>query len=216
MLHAIISLILLAPNYVFTAYSGKVEQVGAFSDAAASEPLRSALESKGYRVTLGDGTVLCDIWLRASLPAAKSEVTGSTYTGIAESSVVGVVSFAKTNLDYRGQTIKPGAYTLRYALHPVDGNHMGISPIRDFLLLLPVAEDKDPAAAIAFTDLNKMSNKASGTNHAGVISLVSIDGQKSFPAVFENEVGHIVFAARIKTSDGEKPIGFVVKGVSEH
>ena len=208
--------VLLITGYAFAAQGGKVESIGAFSDAAASEQLRGALEQKGYRVALADGTALCEIWFRGSVPAAKSEPAGATYSGIDESSLVGVVSFLKANLDYRGQSIKPGAYTMRYALHPVDGNHMGISPIRDFLLLIPVAEDKDPAAAIGFKDLNNLSHKASGTNHAGVISLVSTEGQKTFPAVFENEVGHIVFAAKIKIATGEMPIAFVVKGVAEH
>ncbi|HEY7617746.1 MAG TPA: hypothetical protein VH744_13150, partial [Terriglobales bacterium] len=165
MRYAVIALVLLIAGYVFCAPNGKVEQIGAFSDTAASEQLRNALEQKGYRVTLADGTALCEIWLRASLPPAKNEPSGATYTGIGESSLIGVLSFVKPTLDYRGQSVKPGAYTLRYVLHPVDGNHMGISPIRDFLLLVPVAEDKDPAAEIAFTDLNKLSHRASGTNH---------------------------------------------------
>ncbi|HEU4387672.1 MAG TPA: hypothetical protein VFV34_07745 [Blastocatellia bacterium] len=216
MRYATIIITLLVTGYAFGAQGGKVESAGAFSDPAASEQLRGVLEQKGYRVSLPDGSALCEIWLRTSVPAAKAEPSGATYTGIDESSLVGVVSFLKANLDYRGQSIKPGAYTLRYALHPVDGNHMGISPIRDFLLLIPVAEDKDPTAAIGFKDLNNLSHKASGTNHAGVISLVSTEGLKSFPSVFENEVGHIVFAAKLKTSAGETPLAFVVKGVAEH
>ena len=43
------------------ADSGKVEAIGAFADAAASDSLKKAVEEKGYRVTLPDGAVVCGI-----------------------------------------------------------------------------------------------------------------------------------------------------------
>jgi len=91
--------------------------------------------------------VACEIWFRASIPAGKTDASGAVYTTLAESTFVGVITFAKTANDYRGQSIKPGAYTFRYEVHPTDGNHMGISPIRDFLVLVPVALDPNPDAA---------------------------------------------------------------------
>jgi hypothetical protein len=141
---------------------------------------------------------------------------GATYTEIADSALLGVLSFPKGGKDFRGQAIKPGAYTLRYALHPTDGNHMGISPYRDFLLLVPVASDQSADAQIKFEDLMKMSAKSSGTNHASPLSLVAPEGKTDSPAVTENEHGHVVFSAKIKTASGaELPIAFIVKGVAE-
>ena len=152
--------------------------------------------------------------MRKSVPTrAKTDVAGAIYTAIQDSAAVGVISFPKGGADFRGQAIKPGAYVMRYALHPTDGNHMGISPVRDFLLLVPVGGDQNVDAQYKFEELIKLSLKTSATNHAAPLSLVSAEGKTAFPSVFENEHGHLGFATKIKTSNGEMPIAFIVKGV---
>jgi hypothetical protein len=203
----------LALSISALAQSNKVEPIGAFSDPGASEALKKVLEQKGSRISLGDGPY-CDIWLRAGIPAGKSEALGAVYTTLGESVLVGVISFTKATTDFRGQAVKPGTYTLRYAVHPADGNHLGISPIRDFLAMVPVAIDQNPDAQPKFDELMKMSAKVAGTNHPGIISLVQKDGPPS-PKV-EQEGSHVVFAAKAKTqSGGDLPIAFIVKGIAE-
>jgi hypothetical protein len=199
------------------ADGGKVESIGAFADQSASESVRKSLDSKGYRISLSDGAAYCDVWFRGSLPVKpKVDVSGAIYTEIPESTLVGVVTFPGPVKDYRGQAIKPGSYTLRYELHPTDGNHMGISVYRDFLLLTPVALDQNADQQFKFEELAKLSSKAAGTNHPTPWSLVSPEEQPSFPSVTETDMGHIVFAARIKTQAGaELPIAIVVKGIAE-
>lgn len=194
---------------------GKVEAIGAFTDQSASESVRKALEPKGYRVTLSDGSVACEIWLRSAVPAGKTEAPGAIYTTLSESSLIGVVIFPKATSDFRGQAIKPGTYTLRYALHPTDGNHLGISPVRDFLMMIPISVDQNADGHYKFEELAKMSAKASGTNHPAVISLVSPES-KPAPTLVENEHGHLVLMTKIKTQSGaDVPIAFVVKGIAE-
>ena len=199
-----------------SAQGSKVETIGAFADQGASESVRSALEAKGYRVTAGDGTVVCEIWLRNGVPIQpKKDISGAIYSELGDSTMIGVVSLQKGGYDYRGQGIKAGVYTLRYALHPSDGNHMGISTYRDFLLLVPLTSDPDVNAKFKFEELSKISAKAAGTNHPTPFSLVSPEGGKAAPSVSENEHGHLVFAAKLKTQGGEMPIAFVVKGIAE-
>ena len=203
-------------SVIALADGGKLEAIGAFSIEGASDSLKNAIEPQGQRVLLADGSVVCEIWMRKAVPArAKADVAGAVYTAIQDSAVIGVISFPKGGIDFRGQAIKPGAYVLRYALHPTDGNHMGISPIRDFLLLVPVSADQNVDAQFKFEELTKLSTKASGTNHPAPLSLVSAEGKTTLPAFFENEHGHVGFAARMKTTTGEMPIAFIVKGVAE-
>jgi hypothetical protein len=197
------------------ADGAKVEAIGACGDPGASEALKKAVETKGWRVSLADGAY-CDIWLRASVPAGKTDAPGAVYTTLGESTLVGVITFAKATTDFRGQPIKPGSYTLRYAVHPADGNHMGISPIRDFLVMVPVASDPNPDAQFKFEELAKMSTKASGTNHPAVLSLVSIDSAPASPKAEANETNNIVFSAAIKRPSGAPtPLAFVVRGRAE-
>ncbi|HXG92830.1 MAG TPA: hypothetical protein VNN73_10745 [Blastocatellia bacterium] len=212
----VLSLVIIAIHFRASAQSNKVESIGAFADASASESVRKALEPKGHRVVLADGNALCDIWLRASVPAGKTDAPGAVYNNIGESTLIGVITFPKQATDFRGQQIKQGSYTLRYALHPADGNHLGISPIRDFLLLIPVSVDQNADAQYKFDELVKMSAKTTGTNHPAVISLVAPEGKANAAAVTQNEHGHLVFSASVKSAGGaDMPIAFVIKGQAE-
>ena len=196
------------------ADGNKVEAIGAYTDPVASDALKKALEAKGWRVSLADGAY-CDVWLRSLVPAGKSEVAGAVYTWIGESALIGVITFAKAATDFRGQSVKPGSYTIRYAVHPTDGNHMGISPVRDFLVMVPVAMDPNPDAQFKFEELTKMSTKVTGTNHPGVLSLVQPASASAAPKVEADENNHVVFSAAIKSGSGMQPISFVVKGHAE-
>lgn len=215
----LLSVFLIAVAFIATsnavAGDNKVEPVGAYADPAASDTLKKALDGKGWRVTLADGAY-CDVWMRTTVTAGKTDQPGAVYTSLGESTLVGVVTFAKATTDFRGQSVKPGSYTLRYALHPADGNHMGISPIRDFLIMLPVAMDPNPDASFKFEEMSKMSTRVTGTNHPGVLSLIQIDKAPAVPGVSQDDLNHTVFSAALKSQSGAViPIAFIVKGHAE-
>lgn len=73
-------------------------------------------------------------------------------------------------MDFRRGRVKPGVYTLRYAQNPVDGNHQGVAPQRDFLLLAQTQADTS-AANVARDELLALSRNALGTTHPTVWSL---------------------------------------------
>lgn len=205
----------LATSTFALAADNKVELIGAYADPGASEGLKKVLEAKGWRVNLSDGAY-CDIWLRAAVPAGKSDAPGAVYTSLGESTLIGVITFAKTTTDFRGQSVKPGSYTIRYAVHPADGNHLGISPIRDFLVMLPVAMDPNPDAAFKFEELTKMSTKVTGTNHPGVLSLIQPSGAPANPKLESDDYNRIIFSAATKNQSGAPiPVSFIVKGHAE-
>src|SRR6185369_6125167 len=183
------------------AADNKLEPVGAFADTAASDALKKALEPKGSRVSIADGPY-CDIWLRAAVPAGKSETPGAVYTTLGESTLIGLITFAKQTTDFRGQPVKPGSYTLRYVIHPADGNHLGISPIRDFLVMLPVAMDPNPDAQFKFEELTRMSTKVTGTTHPGVLSLLQPATAPASPKLETDDYNRMAFSAGIKNQSG--------------
>ena len=212
-LFALVLLCLTIP-FALRVDGGKVETIGAFADSGASDSLKKALEPKGNRVIV-DGKVLCEIWLRSDLPSGKNDAQGAAYTSLSDSALIAVITFPLQAIDFRKQVIKSGSYTVRYAVHPQDGDHLGISPIRDFLLLVPVALDQDPNAKYKFEELVALSKKTSGANHPSPLSLVSPDGISTWPSVFADEYEHLVFAAKIKTgAGGDTAVAFVVKGVA--
>src|SRR5207237_8249180 len=121
----------------------------------------------------------------------KGDAAGATFGQIPEGTFIGVINFLAQVSDYRGQAIKAGHYTLRYALILNDGNHLGVSPSRDFLLLCPVTEDKDPTAQLKPEDTIKLSRLAAGTSHPSPWSLGPVTSSEGLPNVIKNEPEHI-------------------------
>ena len=204
-------------SVVCAAQNGKVETVGPLADNAVPEGVRQALDAKGYRLTLDGGTSNCELWVRKSVPAqTKKDVEGVNYPQFAESVLVGVIHFPQTAADFRGQKIPAGFYTLRYALMPNDGNHLGAAPNRDFLLLIPAASDANPNATFKFQELMGLSESATGTKHPGPLSLVPADSGVTAPGVSKDDQDHWIFSASMKLNSGEElPFALVVKGTAQ-
>src|SRR5262252_1863980 len=139
-----IFLLLTVGSYSALGQAGTVERIGPANSAELSA-LKSSLEDKGYRLSL-DNKPLAEIWLRKNIPAK----SGASYSDLPESTLVGAISFPSAATDFRGQAIKPGVYTLRYEAIPDDGNHLGVAPSPDFLLLIPAASDPGPEATLKF------------------------------------------------------------------
>jgi hypothetical protein len=197
-----------------SAVVGKIENIQTAPEGV-SAAVRQELDTKGYRLLLDDGSVACEIWLRKSVPSqAQGQTQGTVYPRLSVSTLVAVVNFPQASTDYRGQAIAAGVYTLRYALQPDDGNHLGTSPTRDFLLLIPGGSDSDPKAVYKFAELVELSRKATGTKHPGVLNLVEpTDG--STAAIIKDDEEHWIFSAGTKLDSGsDLAIALVVKGTA--
>ncbi len=197
-----------------SAQTGKVESAGPLNDASVPDAIRRTLASQGYRLVLDDGTPL-ELWFRKTIPSQPQKDSADViYTELPESTLVGVLHFTKPGGDFRGQQVPAGFYTLRYALIPNDGNHLGVSPNRDFLLLVPTASDSDPDAAFKFDQLVELSRKATGTRHPGPLSLVQPSGKE--PKLSKNDQDQWIFSATIKLATGEDlPFALVVNGTAQ-
>jgi hypothetical protein len=206
--------VLLMLGSLCAAQSGKVESVGPLTESAVSEQVRQSLEAKGYRLTLDDPKPSCELWLRKSVSAQTNKSTELVYPQFAESVLVGVIHFPQATSDFRGHPIPAGFYTLRYALLPDDGNHLGVAPNRDFVLLIPAQSDPDPNATFKFQELVNMSAKTAGTKHPSPLSLPPAD--KSVGTVNKDDQDHWIFSASLKLASGEElPFALIVKGTAQ-
>ncbi len=177
----------------------KAEPAGA-PPAEVSPSISKALQTTGTKIT-NNGTAYCEIWFRADKPTGGSGGDDSvTLPNIPQGALLGVIRFDGKGSDRRGQSIKPGVYTLRYSLMPVNGDHQGAAPQRDFMVLVPAGDDKDLAAAPDFDALVDMSKKGLGTTHPGVISLWKADdfkpgfGQQGDDWVIQTKLGDTAIA----------------------
>ena len=210
----ILAAILLISSYG-TAQAGKSETPGALNNPAVPDAIRQALVPKGYRILPDINSPAIQIWYRKEVPAQpKNASADAIYDRLAESTLLGVIYFSKPAQDYRDQTVPAGFYTLRYALMPNDGNHLGVAPSRDFLLLIPASADPGPDKMLKFQELVALSRQASGTKHPAPLSLVQAEGGAP-PATSKDDEGHVIFTTQVHLSSGEEmPLALVVKGTA--
>lgn len=165
------ALILFFPLAVSAQYTLKEAKTAL--PAEVKDPIKSLIEEKSYQLLDNKNAMLCEVWFRKEIPgkATKQQVqNGLTYREIPETTLIGVIKVTDTLLEYRKQKIKPGIYTLRLGFQPQDGDHMGTSAHPEFLLAVPVAEDKG-AATMEPKELHELSAKASGAAHPAVFML---------------------------------------------
>jgi len=188
-----------------------------------SADLAAAVNATGYRL-ISDGKTICDVWLVKEIPLKpKFRSSLRIKYPLQPGQLVGVIHFAEGTkpTDFRGQSIKPGTYTLRYGLQPDDGNHLGTSEIRDFLVGSPPTADTNPKRIEDPKDLFKLSTQASGSTHPAIFLLIP-PPDKPFDvpsATHDDERNLLIFHANLSGKDGDKsvvvPISIVTVGKTE-
>lgn len=173
-------------------------------------PLAAALHPEGLRVAKPDGAALCDFWFVREVGKEGEPEQNATW-GIAHGTLLGVVRVESRWSDRRGQPIRPGIYTLRISFFPMNGDHQGVAPQRDFAILSPVDIDTDPAARPSFDALMEMSRKASRTPHPLVLSLWKESGPVETGIAAEGESDQV-----LRTMIAGTPVALIVYGRSDH
>lgn len=194
-----------------TAASLGIEPAGPPPEALAA-PLRAALAPNGVRAVPDAGPAL-EIWPVRELAAGGpggSPTLGVAFPELATGSLVGVLRLSRDWTDYRGDAVPAGLYTLRYAVQPDDGYHMGVSLYRDFLLLLPAADDSDPAVTPPYDTLVEASRVARSARHPAVLALFPTESAVS-PRPAENDLDQPMLALPV----GSLTLGLVVAGTGD-
>jgi len=168
------------------------------------------LQQSGLQLISPAGPAVLELWVTTTIPNAAAVSEDSvTLPTIPHGALLGIIRFPAAASDRRGLPIKPGLYTLRFSYYPTDGNHQGAAPQRDFLILSPVADDKEPNTRPNFNTLMELSRKASGTAHPLCLSFWKGD------AVAKPELEHAGNDWILKTKIGETPVAIIVIGKFE-
>lgn len=205
---ASLALAVLFPLLARGQDSYKIEPSSDSPPPALADAIKATLEPKGFRIADGSGKALATVWLRKAIPASAKpgEPKGAIlFPFLAEGELLGAIQYAAEGRDYRDQSIAPGIYTLRYGVQPMNGDHLGVSTYRDYVLLSPSAKDKD-AAALKQKDLEKRSAEVAGSNHPSVLMLLKAPGDSATPkAAMVNDQEKNLWGAVL-------PISVAVKG----
>jgi hypothetical protein len=162
--------LLLARPVVGQEY--KVEPVDTPPPADVIAPeIGGLIAPTGFKLVKGDSRTIAELWLVKQLPLAADAKTGpEVLYPLTPGQLVGVVRYPRKGADFRDQDIPAGLYTMRYGQQPVDGAHVGTSPTRDFLLLLPAEKDRE-AKPLDHKAQVAISIETTGTAHPAILSL---------------------------------------------
>jgi hypothetical protein len=192
----------------------KVEPLKAGPPDGVAAPIKATLATEGVRVLDPEGKSFAEVWIRKAIPAAgKPEGAKGTvqFPVLGEGELLGAVRFVSEGHDYRDQAVPPGVYTLRYGLQPVNGDHLGVSPFRDYALLVPAARDAS-TEPLTRKKLETQSAEAAGSSHPTVLMLVAAPGDaKGAPAIARDEAKNtwgavIGLPLEVKGASGTTPL----------
>jgi hypothetical protein len=187
---------------------------------AISTEILARLQPQGFQVFRGANRSVIHVWLAQEWAArADFERTAAINYPFPLGELVGVVRYKSKGKDFRGQEIPTGVYVLRYANQPVDGNHVGTSDTRDFLVLTPADTDQTAVSTLDEKALFKLSAQVAGKTHPTMLSLVP-PSEAAEPALRHLEehdwwIAHLPGRAAAGDAPADQPLDVVLVGQAE-
>ncbi len=133
--------------------------------------ISAVLQKKAVQLLDGDQPVY-EFWFSAELPLqSKPASLAHALDSVKQATMLGAVSVPKAQRDYRDDELAAGDYTMRFALQPQDGNHLGTAEFNYFAVLVPAKTDTKPDGITEYKTLVKASSKATTTDHPVILSL---------------------------------------------
>jgi hypothetical protein len=170
-------------------------------------PVKALLAPGGATAKVGANTI--EFWWVASLDA-----TGKDWSAVAEGTLVGAMKVSAPFRDIRGRSMKAGTYLLRCALQPQNGDHLGVSPHREFLLATPAAEDTSPGP-LGHDPAVDLAKKSINISHPAVLSLDPPVSTGAPLAVTATDAGHTAVVFEVPVAGGSLKFGLVLVGLIE-
>jgi hypothetical protein len=172
------------------------------------QSLAATLKAGGVRVTVD--AVTLDFWWSAAIPLVGAGE--AAWTTVPEGALVGAVKISGAFRDIRDRVIKPGVYTLRYGIQPDNGDHLGVSPHRHFLLVSPAADDRNPAPQ-GHEGTVELSKGSIGGSHPGVWSIDPPAATEPLLSVHKTDLGHQSVIVEVAAVRDGKPAGTLKFGI---
>jgi len=178
LLAALLALPLVGGDEPKLALLAKADEPAPKLPAAIPEPFAKRLDARGVRLTGADGKTVCDVWLcsEVALAAKPTSEMRVKFPTLPLGTLIGALQVVGAMTDYRNQAIAPGCYGLRVGWQPENGDHLGTSDSRDFLVVTSFTVDKDPAPVGKLDDLVKLSVPASPSDHALALYVAAPEG----------------------------------------
>jgi hypothetical protein len=172
---------------IATAQDYKVEKLDQPAPDAVSPEIAALLQPTGLKFVKGESRTVCELWFCKEWPISKeAKVSAEVNYPLTPGQIIGVTRYPRKGNDFRDSDILAGTYILRYSQQPVDGAHVGTSPTRDFLALLPAAKDKS-AAILEYKPLVAASKETTSATHPAILSMQRLSDSTKDLEVRHNE-----------------------------
>jgi hypothetical protein len=133
--------------------------------------IREKLQNKAVQL-LDGGKPVYEFWFSAEVPLqSKPASVGKALDALKQTTLLGAVAVSRDQRDYRDDELHAGVYTMRFALQPQDGNHLGTSEFNYFAVLTPAKIDNKRDGISDYKTLVKASSKETSTDHPVILSL---------------------------------------------
>jgi hypothetical protein len=179
------------------------------------ESIRKLLEPRTVQLAEGDKPTF-EFWFRTEVPLQKKpESLAKSLDAVKQTTLLGVVSVPNTQRDYRDDELTAGVYTMRFALQPQDGNHLGTAEFPYFAVLVPAKTDRKLDDLGTYKQLVKASSRETSTDHPVILSLRPAPSEAgSFPRLDEPAPEHksvlVKLPARMAEGDQKSALIFEV------
>lgn len=204
---------------VFLAFSAFVfpqtAKLETISEAVPEEiplSIRESLPMSASRVVMDSG-VIATFWIRENinLKDSTSPELGVNFGQFPAGTLIGAFRISGPWKDYKNAVIEKGTYTMRYARQPADGDHLGVSLYRDFLILIPAERDNELDREYSQQDLIDMGRLASRSTHPAVLAFFPIWESIEATSLLGNELDQMTLAVK----QGDLILGLVMIGHGE-
>ena len=179
--------------------------------------IRDVLQPKALQVIKG-GKPAYEFWFRENVPLQSRPASADkALDAIKQATLLGVATLPSAKGDYRDDEIPPGVYTMRFALQPQDGNHLGTADYSYFIVLTPIKHDAKLDALTDYKQVVKASSKDTSTGHPMILSLRPPSAEAGdMPKIVEPASDHKSVLLKLQGKSGGEavpiPLEIVVEG----
>jgi len=177
--------------------------------------IRAKLPMKAIQLLDGEKPVY-EFWFSAEPPLqTKPASVGKALDALKQATLLGAVAVSRDQRDYRDDELHAGVYTMRFALQPQDGNHLGTSEFNYFAVLTPAKIDNKLDGIADYKALVKASSKETSTDHPVILSLRPASGQGDAPQLNTPAPEHKSVRVKVPAKAGDEKVSITFEVVYE-
>jgi len=178
--------------------------------------IQARLQTKAVQL-LDGAKPAYEFWFCKEIPLqSKPASTAKALDALKETTLLGAAYIPVSRRDYRDDELPAGVYTMRFALQPQDGDHLGTAEYPYFAVLVSAKLDTRPDGITEFKPLVKTSAKTASGDHPMIISLrpASTEGGE-MPKLNEPAPDHKSVRVQVPAKVGEEKTSLVFEVVYE-